>query len=152
MCCGIVLELRHSTRRVHLTWVGTVLSPCGKCVCVIASACKHVCHPKFACVQTLLPGPSDQAYFLVSNLVSCIVTMMDWSTSSPFPVCSLDHSLDIPAVFPRLSFAFGACGFASRRSNLRLLAELHMVGFYDGSRLLVRIVRSLCGEETKDSK
>eukprot|EP00752_Nemacystus_decipiens_P014194 g12623.t1 len=41
-----------------------------------------------------------------------------------------------------------------KRSNLRLLTELHAVGVFDGSRLIVRIVRSLCGlgQEGKDAK
>ncbi len=45
-----------------------------------------------------------------------------------------------------------------RRSNLRLLTELHAAGVFDGSRLIVRIVRSLCGlgpegkEKEKDMK
>lgn len=41
-----------------------------------------------------------------------------------------------------------------RRSNLRLLTELHAAGVFDGSRLIVRIVRSLCGlgPEGKEAK
>lgn len=30
---------------------------------------------------------------------------------------------------------------------MRLLTELHAAGVFDGSRLIVRIVRSLCGLE-----
>lgn len=41
-----------------------------------------------------------------------------------------------------------------RRSNLRLLTELHAAAVFDGSRLIVRIARSLCGLglEGKDAR